>query len=85
MTSFMGFQIHKGEPDLPTKLRAYKGSLLRKDADASGVRMGRNNYTDHAIAKWYGVSFRLRWFVGLWLFAETTDAHEDGPIPNKQT
>lgn len=78
---FMGFRLYCGEPSLPTKVRAYTGSLLRKDADADGVRMGINNYTDHAVAKWYGISFGLHWFFGFWIFGETTWPSEEGPIP----
>lgn len=74
--SFMGFRLHRGEPENPTKLRAYTGSLLMKTGNE-----GRNNYTDHEIARWYGVSFNLKWFVGFWLFGKTSWTSENGPIP----
>jgi len=76
--TFLGFRIHCGDPDNPTKLRSYTGSLLMKD---NTVDNGLNNYTDHAIARWYGVSFKLNWFFGFWLFGTTSYAKERGPIP----
>lgn len=75
--TFLGFRLHRGEPDRPTKLRAYTGSMLLRDAGPDGL----NNYADHAIARWYGVSFRLRWFMGFWLLGKTTYPTERGPIP----
>lgn len=81
MSTFLGFRLHKGEPDIPTKLRAYTSSLLSKvgkDGDC------RNNYTDHVIAKWYGVSFRLSWFFGIWVFGKTSYPTEIGPIPTRE-
>ena len=77
--SFMGLRIHRGEPEFSSKLRSYRNGLLTKND--TEPRVGRNNYTDHQIDRWYGVSFRLRWFAGVWIFGATTDAHEDGPIP----
>lgn len=73
-----GFRLHKGEPENPTRVRAYTGSLLMKDLGPEGI----NNYTDHAIARWYGISFRLKWFLGLWLLGDTTYPRERGPIPS---
>lgn len=79
MKPFLGFQIHHGEPELRTKLRSYKSSLLSVDRTPGSVH--RNNYTDHALARWYGISFRLRWFAGIWIFGETTHPTEIGPLP----
>lgn len=75
--SFLGLRIHRCEPDNPTKIRAYTGTLLTKDS----VTEGRNNYADHEIAHWYGVSFKLKWFLGFWVFGETAYPSEQGPIP----
>lgn len=81
MRSVLGFRLHKGIPDLPTKLRAYTSSMLLKDDGGDGERHGINNYTDHNIAKWYGISFKLRWFIGVWVFGDTSYPSEQGPIP----
>lgn len=81
LATFLGFRLHRGEPDLPTKLRAYTGSLLTKDGTS---RIARNNYSDHQLARWYGVSFKLRWFAGLWVFGETSYPAENGPIPGER-
>jgi hypothetical protein len=70
-------RLHRGEPENPTKLRGYTGTLMNKASKTEG----RNNYTDHRIARWYGVSFKLKWFVGLWLLGETTYPTEQGPLP----
>lgn len=78
--SFMGLRFHRGEPEFPSKLRSYRNSLLTKSTVEP--REGINNYTDHQIDRWYGVSFRLRWFAGIWIFGGTTDAHERGPVPS---
>ena len=78
MKSFLGLRLHRGEPHFPTKLRAYTGSLLSKKGDEGD---GLNSYVDHRIARWYGLSFRLRWFSGIWLFGETAYPQERGPIP----
>lgn len=80
MKTFLGFRIHNGEPELPTKLRAYTGTLLYKESTTEG----RNNFTDHEIEKWYGVSFKLKWFLGFWLFGETSWPAETGPIPYRK-
>jgi len=77
MSHFLGFRVHVGEPENPTKLRGYTGSLFSK----AGEDETRNNYTDHQIARWYGISFRLRWFVGLWVFGWTAYPSEVGPVP----
>lgn len=77
MKTFLGFRLHRGEPKNPTKLRAYTGSLMNK----ASTTEGRNNYTDHELARWYGVSFKLKWFAGFWLFGETSWPAENGPIP----
>lgn len=77
MSGFLGFRLHKGEPSRPTKLRAYTGSLLNKASKTEGL----NNYADHQVARWYGVSFRLSWFLGIWCFGETSYPSEQGPLP----
>lgn len=77
MKSFLGFRLHKGAPDLPTKLKSYTSTMLTKASKTEG----RNNYTDHQIATWYGISFKLKWFAGIWVFGQTTWPSEDGPVP----
>ncbi len=79
MKTFLGMRIHRGEPENPTKLRSYTGTLMMKGSQTEG----RNNYTDHRIARWYGVSFKLNWFIGFWIFGDTTWPSEDGPIPRQ--
>ena len=78
MRTFLGLRLHRGEPVNPTKLRAYTGTLLSKVNKTEGL----NDYVDHRIARWYGVSFRLKWFFGFWLLGETTYPRERGPVPN---
>lgn len=77
MKSFLGLRIHNGEPDNPTKVRAYTGTLLSKGSSTEG----RNDYADHEIARWYGLSFKLKWFIGFWVFGKTAYPSENGPIP----
>lgn len=77
---FLGFKIHKGEPEFSFKLRSYRGTLLNKKSETEG----RNRYEDHDIARWYGVSFGLRWFFGIWIFGDSYSSHEDGPIPTRR-
>lgn len=81
MRTILGFRLHRGTPDLPTKLRAYTSSMLQKDGEDGVERIGINNYADHSIARWYGISFKLRWFLGLWVFGDTCYPSERGPIP----
>lgn len=78
MNSFLGLRIHKGPPDSPAKLRFYTSTLLSRDSTTEG----RNSYTDHQIASWYGLSFKLKWFIGLWVFGKTSWPSEDGQVPN---
>lgn len=78
MRTFLGLRIHRGTPENPTRLRAYTSSLLMKDYPREE---GLNYYTDHTIARWYGLSFKLRWFAGIWLLGETSYPTERGPIP----
>ena len=77
MSGFLGFRFHKGEPARPTKVRAYTGSLLNSESRTEGL----NNFADHEIARWYGVSFKLSWFLGFWRFGETSYPTEQGRLP----
>lgn len=77
--ALFGVRIHWGEPHFRTKLRAYTGSLRgQKQSDDTAWS---NCFTDHEIARWYGVSFRLAGFFGWQRFGETTWPRESGPLP----
>lgn len=69
-------RLHWGQPQNPTKLRAYTGALCAKEGDNHLL-----SFTDHHIARWYGVSFGVRGFIGLQTFSETLYPREHGPIP----
>lgn len=73
--------MHWGEPEMPTKLRAYTSSLLKKDPTPESSGFGLNNFTDHEIGNWYGFSYKLKFFLGVWVFSKTSYPTEEGPIP----
>lgn len=78
MRTLLGMRFHNGEPENPTKLRAYTGTLMSKVSKTEGT----NHYTDHRIARWYGISFKLKWFIGFCFLGETTYLTEQGPLPH---
>lgn len=61
---------HWGEPKNTAALRSTRDTqMLRKD----GTPITDNSFVSHSIARWYGISFRRRWFIGFWLFGETSE------------
>lgn len=75
--TLFGIRLHWGEPQFRTKIRAYTGACRSTASDGPWSIQ----FTDHDIAKWYGVSFRLAGFFGWQRFGETTHPRETGPLP----
>jgi hypothetical protein len=76
---FFGLLLHWGEPQHLTKIRSFTGAIAPKNR--ADKRCWDLRFTDHHIVRWYGFSFRQRFFFGWHSFGATTNEYEIGPIP----
>lgn len=60
-------RLHWGEPNHPTSIVAYTGAILGKEPGHDDLR-----FIKHRVARWYGLSFGLRGFLGIQVFGETS-------------
>lgn len=63
-----GLRLHWGDPNLPTQIRAYSGSLLNKERERS-----TDSLVLHPVVQWWGVSHQSNWWFGFMRFSKRID------------
>lgn len=69
----MGFKLHWGSPKFPTKVEAHSGTTYMGRKDGTFERVGVRHLIQHPVGRWYGLSYKSDWFLGIMLFTERKD------------